>query len=80
MTRYVAEKLYPLAFRDKLHSRRLGRLFIIACGKRYLVLVDDDSKKIYYASGMTKCREALEKIREVTDNIELYRDRIIYPR
>jgi len=78
---YGVEKLYPLTFREKIRDNRYGRLFIVACGKTYLVLIDDTEKKIYYASGLdSRCSEAVEKIRDIGRNIELYRDRIIYPR
>lgn len=79
MNRYGVEKLYALAFREKIRDMKYGVLHIVACGRVFIVLVDDDEKKIYYASGLEHtCREAVEKIRCVADNIELYRDRIIY--
>lgn len=78
MSKYRVEKLYPLAFRVRVQSPKLGRLFVEGCGSRYLVLVDDDSRTIYVASGLfEKCREAIEKIKRIAENIEQYRDMII---
>ena len=80
MSTYRVEKLCPLAFRVKVHNPKLGRLFVEGCGSRYLVLVDDDSRTIYVASGLyEKCREAIEKIKHIAENIERYRDCIITP-